>query len=115
MIGELARQAGMTVQTVRFYERRKLLPEPTRTESGYRQYRSHELSRLAFIRQVKAFGFSLTTTADAKISFCVDAFSNSSQSRSCSSALAVMYPSYSTLGTTHSRPAMTSNQLLSFL
>ena len=58
-IGELSKQAGVSIQTVRFYERRKLLPEPTRTESGYRQYGPDELKRLGFIRQAKALGFSL--------------------------------------------------------
>lgn len=58
-IGELAQQAGVSVQTVRFYERRKLLPEPTRTASGYRQYGLPELKQLQFIRQAKALGFSL--------------------------------------------------------
>ena len=58
-IGELAQQAGVTVQTVRFYERRKLLPEPVRKQSGYRQYGENELKQLRFIRQAKSLGFSL--------------------------------------------------------
>lgn len=58
-IGELAKQAGVSVQTVRFYEQRKLLSEPARTESGYRQYGPEEVKRLSFIRQAKALGFSL--------------------------------------------------------
>src|SRR5438067_12884551 len=58
-IGELAKRAGVSVQTIRFYERRKLLSEPARTESGYRQYRQEELTRLKFIRQAKSLGFSL--------------------------------------------------------
>ncbi|MBN9617198.1 MAG: hypothetical protein BGO25_04730 [Acidobacteriales bacterium 59-55] len=58
-IGELAEQAGVNVQTVRFYERRKLLPEPPRTYSGYREYGAQELKQLQFIRQAKALGFSL--------------------------------------------------------
>lgn len=58
-IGELAKQAGVSVQTVRFYERRKLLSEPARTESGYRQFGPEEVKRLSFIRQAKALGFSL--------------------------------------------------------
>ncbi len=63
-IGGLAKQAGVSVQTVRFYERRKLLPEPARTESGYRQYGPEELKRLQFIRQAKALGFSLDEIGD---------------------------------------------------
>ena len=63
-IGALAKQAGVNVQTIRFYERRKLLPEPRRTESGYRQYGLEEVKRLRFIRQAKALGFSLDEIGD---------------------------------------------------
>ncbi len=58
-IGELAKQGGVGVQTLRFYERRGLLPEPKRKESGYRVYGQGELHRLRFIRHAKALGFSL--------------------------------------------------------
>ena len=58
-IGELAQQAGVSVQTVRFYERRQLLPEPVRKESGYREYGENELKQLRFIRQAKSLGFAL--------------------------------------------------------
>lgn len=58
-IGELAEHAGVNVQTVRFYERRKLLPEPPRTHSGYREYGEQELKQLRFIRQAKTLGFTL--------------------------------------------------------
>jgi len=58
-IGELAQQAGVNVQTVRFYERRRLLPEPARTASGYREYGHQEIKQLRFIRQAKSLGFSL--------------------------------------------------------
>ncbi len=58
-IGELARQAGVNVQTVRFYERKKLFPPPQRKPSGYRVYRDQDAHRLRFIRQAKALGFSL--------------------------------------------------------
>lgn len=58
-IGELAKQGGVSVQTVRFYERRGILPNPLRKESGYRIYGDLDLKRLAFIRQAKALGFSL--------------------------------------------------------
>ena len=58
-IGELARQAGVNVQTVRFYERERLLPAPERKASGYRVYTGQDLHRLRFIRQAKALGFSL--------------------------------------------------------
>jgi len=58
-IGELAKNAGVTVQAVRFYERRGLLPSPPRKDSGYRIYSQGDLRRLQFIRQAKRLGFSL--------------------------------------------------------
>ena len=58
-IGKLAKEIGVTVQTVRFYERRGLMPQPPRRESGYRNYGESDLRRLQFIRQAKALGFSL--------------------------------------------------------
>ncbi len=58
-IGELAKRAGVSVQTIRFYERRGLLPEPQRKDSGYRIYGEEELRRLRFIRQAKALRFAL--------------------------------------------------------
>ncbi len=63
-IGDLAKQASVNVQTIRFYERRKLLPEPARTASGYRQYGPGELNRLKFIRQAKTLGFTLDEIRD---------------------------------------------------
>ncbi len=58
-IGELARQTGVSVQAVRFYERRGLIAKPPRTETGYRVYVAADLRRLQFIRQAKRLGFSL--------------------------------------------------------
>jgi len=58
-IGELAKQVGVSVQTVRFYERQRLLPLPARKDSGYRIYRDGDLRRLRFIRQAQRLGFSL--------------------------------------------------------
>lgn len=49
----------MTVQAVRFYEGRGLLPSPPRKDSGYRIYSQGDLRRLQFIRQAKRLGFSL--------------------------------------------------------
>lgn len=59
-IGELADRAGVNVQTVRYYERRGLLPEPDRTGSGYREYDESDLLRLRFILRAKALGFTLS-------------------------------------------------------
>jgi len=58
-IGELAKLSAVTVQTVRFYERLRLLPEPQRKDSGYRVYSEPDLKRLRFVRQAKSLGFSL--------------------------------------------------------
>jgi len=58
-IGELAKRAGVSVQTIRFYERRGLLPKPQRKDSGYRMYGEEDLRRLRFIRQAKALRFAL--------------------------------------------------------
>ncbi len=58
-IGELARTAGLTVEGVRYYERRGLLEPPARSPAGYRLYGPEAVARLAFIRQAKAVGLSL--------------------------------------------------------
>lgn len=58
-IGQLARRAGVAVDTVRYYERSRLLAPATRLASGYRRYGQPELKRLRFIRRAKALGFSL--------------------------------------------------------
>jgi len=58
-IGQLSKQNGVSIQTVRFYERQKLLPEPARKESGYRIYSQEHVKRLRFVLQAKTLGFSL--------------------------------------------------------
>lgn len=58
-IGQVARLAGVGVETVRFYERQGLLNEPPRRESGYRQYPGDVVARLRFIKRAKELGFSL--------------------------------------------------------
>lgn len=63
-IGELAETAGVNVQTIRYYERRGLLPEPARRASGYRDYEPETLDRLRFIRRAQELGFTLTEIAD---------------------------------------------------
>jgi len=57
--GELARNAGVNLQTIRFYERRGLLPKPPRTVSGYRTYQQRDLERVLFIRRNQELGFTL--------------------------------------------------------
>jgi MerR family mercuric resistance operon transcriptional regulator len=58
-IGKVAHQAGVGVETVRFYEREGLIVEPVRSGSGYRQYPEETVSRIRFIRHAKELGFSL--------------------------------------------------------
>ena len=58
-IGKAAAQGGVNVQTIRYYERRGLLPRPVRTPSGYRKYSEDAIRRLRFIKQAQALGFSL--------------------------------------------------------
>lgn len=58
-IGELARRAQVSVQTVRYYERQKILLPAGRKESGYRVYDERALKRLKFIRRAKELGFTL--------------------------------------------------------
>lgn len=58
-IGQVAKQLDIGVETVRYYEREGLLEEPARSPSGYRQYDDGVVKRLQFIRQAKAFGFTL--------------------------------------------------------
>ena len=63
-IGQVARLAGVGVETVRFYEREGLLPRPARKPSGYRQYPEEAVARLHFIRRAKALGFTLKEVAE---------------------------------------------------
>lgn len=63
-IGGLARAADVNVETIRFYQRRGLMPEPDRLSQGIRRYRDADLSRLSFIRSAQRLGFSLDEIAD---------------------------------------------------
>jgi MerR family copper efflux transcriptional regulator len=63
-IGELASAAGVHVETIRYYEREGILPEPPRTPSGYRQYGETDRWRLSFIQRGKGLGFSLKDIAE---------------------------------------------------
>ena len=58
-IGRLAKLADVNIETVRYYERRGLLPDPPRTESGYRQYDAESVTRLRFIKEAQTLGFTL--------------------------------------------------------
>jgi MerR family mercuric resistance operon transcriptional regulator len=58
-IGGLALAAGVNVETVRFYQRKGLMPEPDRPYGGVRRYGAPDLARLRFIRSAQRLGFSL--------------------------------------------------------
>src|SRR5918996_2669284 len=58
-IGELARQAGVDVQTIRYYEREGLLNAPARTGAGYRAYGPQHLERLNFVRHCRSLDMPL--------------------------------------------------------
>lgn len=58
-IGELAQRSQVAIDTVRYYERQGLLPEPPRQASGYRSYGSDDVMRLRFVRRAKTLGFTL--------------------------------------------------------
>ncbi|MEX1258986.1 MAG: heavy metal-responsive transcriptional regulator [Gemmatimonadota bacterium] len=62
-IGQLAKRTGVGVETIRYYERRALLPEPPRTPAGYRKYGHDTLRKLLFIRQTQELGFTLNEIA----------------------------------------------------
>jgi MerR family mercuric resistance operon transcriptional regulator len=57
--GELAQRSGCNIETVRFYEKRGLLPVPPRTAGGHRDYTREHLKRLTFIRRSRELGFTL--------------------------------------------------------
>ena len=58
-IGKVAEQAGVGIETIRFYEREGLLEKPTRSASGYRQFNVDVVKRLTFICRAKELGFTL--------------------------------------------------------
>ena len=58
-IGELAKRSQLSVDAIRFYERRKLLPMPIRTSGRFRLYTENDVERLRFVRQMQTLGFSL--------------------------------------------------------
>ncbi|MBH0066197.1 Cd(II)/Pb(II)-responsive transcriptional regulator [Psychrobacter sp. SZ93C1] len=58
-IGELAKRTGATVETIRYYEKEKLLPEPSRSEGNYRLYRENHIERLQFILHCRTLDMTL--------------------------------------------------------
>lgn len=58
-VGEIAKKVEVNVETLRYYEKIKLMPKPKRIESGYRVYDDSDLQRLLFIKRGKELGFTL--------------------------------------------------------
>jgi DNA-binding transcriptional MerR regulator len=58
-IGEVARQTGLSIKTIRYYEGRGLLEQPPRTQGGYRLYGPEEVARLRFVQRAKLLGLTL--------------------------------------------------------
>ncbi len=81
-IGKVAKESGVGIETIRFYERRGLIEEPARRPSGYRDYPPRVIARLRFIQRAKELGFSLTEIGDL-LSLRVD------RHRTCSDVLQV--------------------------
>jgi DNA-binding transcriptional MerR regulator len=63
-IGHIAKRTGLSVDTIRFYERNKLLAAPIRSQGGFRLYSSDDLNSLQFIRSLQMLGFSLNEIRD---------------------------------------------------
>ncbi len=63
-IGEAARRAGVNIETLRYYERRGLLPPPPRSRSNYRLYPSESVRLVRFVRRAQDLGFTLNEIKD---------------------------------------------------
>jgi MerR family transcriptional regulator, mercuric resistance operon regulatory protein len=63
-IGRLAHHSGVTIETIRYYERIGLVPPPPRSAGGHRHYAKTDIERLTFIRRARALGFSLDEVRD---------------------------------------------------
>lgn len=59
LISEFAEKSGVNKETIRYYEGKKLMEEPIRTDSGYRLYSDADIKRVKFIKQMQNLGFSL--------------------------------------------------------
>ena len=64
LIGELARKANVNKETIRYYERKGLIPEPPRNKSGHREYSQMDVKRTEFIKRTQSLGFSLREIND---------------------------------------------------
>ncbi|MES1945144.1 MerR family transcriptional regulator [Salinisphaera sp. PC39] len=63
-IGQVAKAASVNLQTVRYYQRRGLIEQPSKPLSGYRRYPAETVDRIRFIKRAQALGFSLAEIAE---------------------------------------------------
>ena len=84
-IGEVAERGGVNLQTIRYYEREKLLPEPPRLASGYRIYPDTTVRRVRFIKRAQEIGFTLTEIREL-LAIRIDADRDSSNVRALAHA-----------------------------
>jgi MerR family Zn(II)-responsive transcriptional regulator of zntA len=66
-IGRVARETGLTVDAIRFYEKQRLLKRPRRTEGGFRLFTAQDVQHIHFIRRAQQLGFSLNEIRDLLI------------------------------------------------
>ena len=62
--GDVAERAGVSRETVRYYEKRELIPKPPRTAAGYRQYTDEYVERIQFVKRAQELGFTLKEIND---------------------------------------------------
>jgi MerR family mercuric resistance operon transcriptional regulator len=84
-IGEVAERGGVNLQTIRYYEREKLLPEPPRLASGYRVYPDHTVKRVRFIKRAQEIGFTLAEIREL-LAIRIDSDRDSSEVRAIAQA-----------------------------
>jgi MerR family mercuric resistance operon transcriptional regulator len=84
-IGQLADQVGVNLQTIRYYEREKLLPKPSRLPSGYRVFPTDSVRRVRFIKRAQELGFTLNEIREL-LSLRIDAKRDRSDVRAIANA-----------------------------
>jgi len=84
-IGEVAERGGVNLQTIRYYEREKLLPAPPRLSSGYRVYPDQTVRRVRFIKRAQEIGFTLAEIRGL-LAIRIDADRDSSEVRTLAQA-----------------------------
>ena len=84
-IGEVAERGGVNLQTIRYYEREKLLPDPPRLASGYRVYPDQTVRRVRFIKRAQEIGFTLAEIREL-LAIRIDSGRNSAEVRALANA-----------------------------